>query len=159
MSTGMNLFLYFHLFFTLKVCSQDNPTQSRCLGVFGLSLYTTELQITQIFSKYGAVERVQVVIDAKVIDRNFVGRLKLLSLTVLFISVDRSFKRILFCIFRRRHRGQGSQRTVHRNGNRREEDKSRLLDHAESSHPDARNIYGKTNFVCFYFPFFWIFIF
>ncbi|XP_077298688.1 transformer-2 protein homolog beta-like isoform X9 [Arctopsyche grandis] len=48
-----------------RVNSLDNPTQSRCLGVFGLSLYTTELQITQIFSKYGAVERVQVVIDAK----------------------------------------------------------------------------------------------
>lgn len=43
----------------------DNPHQSRCLGVFGLSVYTTEEKITQIFSKYGPIERVQVVIDAK----------------------------------------------------------------------------------------------
>ncbi|XP_068633287.1 transformer-2 protein homolog beta isoform X5 [Battus philenor] len=44
---------------------RENPTPSRCLGVFGLSLYTTEQQINHIFSKYGAVEKVQVVIDAK----------------------------------------------------------------------------------------------
>ncbi|CAB3227292.1 unnamed protein product [Arctia plantaginis] len=43
----------------------ENPTPSRCLGVFGLSLYTTEQQINQIFSKYGPVDKVQVVIDAK----------------------------------------------------------------------------------------------
>ncbi|CAK1551323.1 unnamed protein product [Leptosia nina] len=42
-----------------------NPTPSRCLGVFGLSLYTTEQQIHHIFSKYGNVDKVQVVIDAK----------------------------------------------------------------------------------------------
>ncbi|XP_026762059.1 transformer-2 protein homolog beta isoform X3 [Galleria mellonella] len=42
-----------------------NPTPSRCLGVFGLSLYTTETQINHIFSKYGPVDKVQVVIDAK----------------------------------------------------------------------------------------------
>lgn len=45
---------------------QENPTPSRCLGVFGLSLYTTEQQINHIFSKYGPVDKVQVVIDAKV---------------------------------------------------------------------------------------------
>ncbi|KAF4527019.1 hypothetical protein B566_EDAN001567 [Ephemera danica] len=45
---------------------QDNPAPSRCLGVFGLSIYTTEQQLHHIFSKYGPVERVQVVIDAKV---------------------------------------------------------------------------------------------
>ncbi|CAG4959196.1 unnamed protein product [Parnassius apollo] len=44
---------------------RENPTPSRCLGVFGLSLYTTEQQINQIFSKYGPVEKVQIVIDAK----------------------------------------------------------------------------------------------
>ncbi|KAL4713207.1 hypothetical protein ACJJTC_002953 [Scirpophaga incertulas] len=44
---------------------RENPTPSRCLGVFGLSLYTTEQQINHIFSKYGAVDKVQVVIDAK----------------------------------------------------------------------------------------------
>lgn len=44
---------------------RDNPQPSRCLGVFGLSIYTTEQQINHIFSKYGPVERVEVVIDAK----------------------------------------------------------------------------------------------
>ncbi|XP_048515895.1 transformer-2 protein homolog alpha isoform X3 [Athalia rosae] len=47
------------------VGNRDNPCPSRCLGVFGLSIYTTEQQIHHIFSKYGPVERVQVVIDAK----------------------------------------------------------------------------------------------
>nr|AFJ15566.1 transformer 2 transcript variant 233 [Apis mellifera] len=37
----------------------------RCLGVFGLSIFTTEQQVHHIFSKYGPVERIQVVIDAK----------------------------------------------------------------------------------------------
>ncbi|XP_054285887.1 transformer-2 protein homolog alpha-like isoform X2 [Macrosteles quadrilineatus] len=44
---------------------RENPQPSRCLGVFGLSIYTTEQQLHHIFSKYGPVERVQVVIDAK----------------------------------------------------------------------------------------------
>ncbi|XP_026479024.1 transformer-2 protein homolog alpha-like isoform X2 [Ctenocephalides felis] len=43
----------------------ENPTQSRCLGVFGLSVYTSESQINHIFSKYGPVERTVVVIDAQ----------------------------------------------------------------------------------------------
>lgn len=46
--------------------TRDNPKPSRCLGVFGLSVYTTEEELYHIFSKYGPVERVQVVIDAKV---------------------------------------------------------------------------------------------
>ncbi|XP_020280563.1 transformer-2 protein homolog beta isoform X2 [Pseudomyrmex gracilis] len=45
--------------------NRDNPGPSRCLGVFGLSIFTTEQQIHQIFSKYGPVERIVVVIDAK----------------------------------------------------------------------------------------------
>ncbi|BES96707.1 Hypothetical protein NTJ_09520 [Nesidiocoris tenuis] len=43
----------------------DNPHPSRCLGVFGLSLSTTEHQLCQIFSKYGRLDKVQVIIDAK----------------------------------------------------------------------------------------------
>ncbi|KAJ8981673.1 hypothetical protein NQ317_017294 [Molorchus minor] len=45
--------------------TRDNPKPSRCLGVFGLSVYTTEDEMYHIMSKYGPVERVQVVIDAK----------------------------------------------------------------------------------------------
>ncbi|XP_037051887.1 transformer-2 protein homolog alpha isoform X2 [Bradysia coprophila] len=42
----------------------EKPKKSRCLGVFGLSVYTTKDQIIQIFSKYGSIEHVQVVVDA-----------------------------------------------------------------------------------------------
>ncbi|KAJ8675326.1 hypothetical protein QAD02_011112 [Eretmocerus hayati] len=47
------------------VGNRDNPIPNRCLGVFGLSICTTEQQIYNIFSKYGPVERVVIVIDAK----------------------------------------------------------------------------------------------
>jgi transformer-2 protein len=53
-------------YFTDLFAFQDNPQPSRCLGIFGLSIYTTEQQLHHIMSKYGPVERVQVVIDAKV---------------------------------------------------------------------------------------------
>lgn len=35
------------------------------MGVFGLSIFTTESQIKQIFSTYGTVASVQIVLDAK----------------------------------------------------------------------------------------------
>lgn len=44
----------------------QNPPKCRCLGVFGLNVYTTKDQILEIFQKFGPVERVQVVFDAKV---------------------------------------------------------------------------------------------
>nr|WOZ29878.1 transformer 2 [Encarsia formosa] len=47
------------------VGNRDNPIPGRCIGVFGLSICTTEQQLYHIFSKYGPVERVVVVIDAK----------------------------------------------------------------------------------------------
>ncbi|XP_064456412.1 transformer-2 protein homolog alpha-like [Ornithodoros turicata] len=47
------------------VGSRDNPTTSRCLGVFGLSLYTQERDLKEVFSKYGPIEDVQVVYDAQ----------------------------------------------------------------------------------------------
>ena len=43
-----------------------NPPQSKCLGVFGLSLYTTEADLRGVMGKYGRVESVNVVIDQKV---------------------------------------------------------------------------------------------
>lgn len=57
LTDGQNLF-----FLLLK----EKPKKSRCLGVFGLSVYTTKDQIIQIFSKYGPIEHVQVVVDASV---------------------------------------------------------------------------------------------
>ncbi|CAG9767334.1 unnamed protein product [Ceutorhynchus assimilis] len=45
--------------------SRENPKPSHCLGVFGLSIHTTEEELYHLFSKYGRVDRVQVVLDAK----------------------------------------------------------------------------------------------
>ena len=50
--------IFFHL--------QDNPESSNCLGIFGLSLYTTERDLRQYFEKYGSVESIQIVYDRQV---------------------------------------------------------------------------------------------
>merc|ERR1712223_554391 len=47
------------------VGSRDAPEMSNCLGVFGLSLYTTERELEKEFSKFGPLEKVQVVLDGK----------------------------------------------------------------------------------------------
>ncbi|XP_065560793.1 transformer-2 protein homolog alpha-like [Artemia franciscana] len=43
----------------------EQPEPSRCLGIFGMSLYTTEHELHHVLSKYGPLEKVQVVKDAK----------------------------------------------------------------------------------------------
>ena len=43
--------------------SQFNPSPCRVVGVFGLSLYTGEKEVREMFSKYGPIEQVQVVYD------------------------------------------------------------------------------------------------
>uniref|UniRef100_A0A182NAY0 RRM domain-containing protein n=1 Tax=Anopheles dirus TaxID=7168 RepID=A0A182NAY0_9DIPT len=43
----------------------DSPAPSRCLGVFGLSVYTTEPYLNDIFRHFGTVERAFVIYDAK----------------------------------------------------------------------------------------------
>ena len=48
------------------VGSRDQPDTSNCLGVFGLSLYTTERELEKEFSKFGPLEKVSVVLDGKV---------------------------------------------------------------------------------------------
>ncbi len=48
------------------VGSREDPTPSTCLGVFGLSLYTTERELEKEFSKFGQLEKVTVVLDGKV---------------------------------------------------------------------------------------------
>lgn len=72
----ITLNIYFFLFYLSVTPSlyfiidsfllQDRPKPNRCLGVFGLSIHTTEDQIYDIFSKYGSLERVQVIVDAQV---------------------------------------------------------------------------------------------
>lgn len=43
--------------------SSDQAKPSRVLGVFGLSLYTDERVLKEVFSQYGPVEGIQVILD------------------------------------------------------------------------------------------------
>ena len=47
------------------VGSRDAPESSNCLGVFGLSLYTTERELEKEFSKFGPLEYVTLVMDGR----------------------------------------------------------------------------------------------
>ncbi|XP_051873046.1 transformer-2 protein homolog alpha isoform X1 [Pristis pectinata] len=49
-----------------KLGSQNaNPDPNTCLGVFGLSLYTTERDLREVFSRYGPLAGVNVVYDQR----------------------------------------------------------------------------------------------
>ncbi|XP_042201630.1 transformer-2 protein homolog beta isoform X3 [Callorhinchus milii] len=43
--------------------NRANPDPNTCLGVFGLSLYTTERDLREVFSRYGPLAGVNVVYD------------------------------------------------------------------------------------------------
>jgi len=45
--------------------NRDNPDASACLGVFGLSLYTTERDLEKEFGRFGPLEKCKVVLDGK----------------------------------------------------------------------------------------------
>merc|ERR1712212_1392136 len=45
------------------VGNRDAPEPSSCLGVFGLSTYTTERELDAEFSKFGPLEKIQVILD------------------------------------------------------------------------------------------------
>ncbi|XP_064647957.1 transformer-2 protein homolog alpha-like isoform X2 [Lineus longissimus] len=45
------------------VGKRDEPEQSRCIGVFGLSLYTQEKDLREVLNRYGPIDEVQVVYD------------------------------------------------------------------------------------------------
>ncbi|KAJ8350356.1 hypothetical protein SKAU_G00254860 [Synaphobranchus kaupii] len=45
------------------VGNRANPDPNCCLGVFGLSLYTTERDLREVFSKYGPLSDVSIVYD------------------------------------------------------------------------------------------------
>merc|ERR550539_1078201 len=47
------------------VGSREAPEEGTCLGIFGLSLYTTERELDKEFSKFGPLEKVTVVLDGK----------------------------------------------------------------------------------------------
>lgn len=44
---------------------QANPDPNQCLGVFGLSLYTTEKDLREVFGRYGPLAGVNVVYDQR----------------------------------------------------------------------------------------------
>ncbi|XP_037090081.1 transformer-2 protein homolog alpha-like isoform X2 [Pollicipes pollicipes] len=44
---------------------RDNPAATRCLGVFGLSLYTQTRHLRDVFSKYGNIDEITIVTDAQ----------------------------------------------------------------------------------------------
>ncbi|KTF99821.1 hypothetical protein cypCar_00004504 [Cyprinus carpio] len=50
---------------TLAVGVKANPDPNMCLGVFGLSLYTTERDLREVFSRYGPLAGVNVVYDQR----------------------------------------------------------------------------------------------
>jgi len=45
--------------------NRDNPDPTSCLGVFGLSLYTTERDLEKEFGRFGPLEKCKVVLDGK----------------------------------------------------------------------------------------------
>jgi len=45
------------------VGSREDPKTSRCIGVFGLSLYTQERDIRELFARYGPIDDIQLVHD------------------------------------------------------------------------------------------------
>ncbi|RWS25641.1 transformer 2-like isoform D, partial [Leptotrombidium deliense] len=45
--------------------SRENPPAGRCLGIFGLSIYTQERDLHDVLSKYGPIDDVQIVYDAQ----------------------------------------------------------------------------------------------
>merc|ERR1719336_982777 len=49
------------------VGSRDQPKRNNCLGVFGLSLYTTERELEKEFSKFGPLQKVPVVALGKLV--------------------------------------------------------------------------------------------
>ena len=47
---------------------KKNPERSNCLGVFGLPLTTTELELKEQFSKFGPLEKVKIILRSLVLD-------------------------------------------------------------------------------------------
>lgn len=45
--------------------NRENPPAGPCLGIFGLSIYTQERDLNEVFGKFGPVNDVQIVYDAQ----------------------------------------------------------------------------------------------
>lgn len=46
----------------------ENPPPSKCVGVFGLSIYTEESTVRDIFSKFGPIKRIAMIYCPQVIE-------------------------------------------------------------------------------------------
>lgn len=55
--------VYDHIKTLISLKLKANPDPNCCLGVFGLSLYTTERDLREVFSKYGPLSDVSIVYD------------------------------------------------------------------------------------------------
>lgn len=44
---------------------RENPPSGKCLGIFGLSIYTQEKDLRDMLGKYGPINDVQIVYDAQ----------------------------------------------------------------------------------------------
>ena len=42
---------------------RENPEPTNCIGVFGLNFKTTDAELQRAFSKFGNIEKVNVVLD------------------------------------------------------------------------------------------------
>ena len=85
------VFVFFFLIQSLNniFIQQANPDPNTCLGVFGLSLYTTERDLREVFSRYGPLSGVNVVYDQRT------GRSRGFAF-VYFERIDDS-KEVIFC--------------------------------------------------------------
>ncbi|KAJ8314318.1 hypothetical protein KUTeg_008879 [Tegillarca granosa] len=104
--------------------NRDNPEASSCLGVFGLSLYTQERDLREVFDRYGPIEECNVVYDRQS------GR----SRGFAFITFRNTDDAI-----------EVSQRPMHRYRNRWQKDTSGLFHNRESTHTNSWCLSRQTN--------------
>ncbi|XP_044734634.1 transformer-2 protein homolog beta-like isoform X2 [Chrysoperla carnea] len=91
--------------------TRENPKESRCVGVFGLSTSTSENQLYNLFAKYGPIDTVQVVIDKKTGRSRGFGFVyyknsddaKVAKETCSGMEIDGKFIRVDFSITQRAH--------------------------------------------------------
>ena len=83
------------------VGNRENPPSGRCIGVFGLSIYTQERDLKEVFTKYGPLEDVQIVYDAQTgrsrgfafvyfENKNDANEVSLLFVSIVFTRWDNS---------------------------------------------------------------------
>ena len=61
---------------------QEAPPPGKCLGIFGLSLYTTEREVKDLFNKYGNVVDCNIVHDHAV---SWINRYLIIDISVVVV--------------------------------------------------------------------------